>query len=54
MTYAKPALITIPTEPIGSIPRPADLIQKLAQADSEDPALAPLYEFSISESASID
>jgi 5-methyltetrahydropteroyltriglutamate--homocysteine methyltransferase len=44
MTYAKPAPITIPTEPIGSIPRPPDLIQKLAQVDSEDPVLAALYE----------
>ena len=44
MTDAKPAPITIPTEPIGSIPRPPDLIQKLAQGDSEDPALAALYE----------
>ena len=44
MTDAKPALIAIPTEPIGSIPRPPDLIEKLAQVDSEDPALAALYE----------
>src|ERR1700736_6762628 len=44
MTYAKPALINIPSEPIGSIPRPPDLLQKLAQVDSEDPALAALYE----------
>jgi len=44
MTYARPALINIPTEPIGSIPRPPALIEKLAEGDSEDPALAPLYE----------
>src|SRR2546430_15352902 len=44
MIYAKPASVAIPTEPIGSIPRPPDLIQKLAQVDSEDPALAALYE----------
>ena len=44
MTYAEPTLNTIPTEPIGSIPRPLNLLQKLAKFDSEDPALAPLYE----------
>ena len=41
---AKPAPITIPTEPIGSIPRPADLIERVAKGDSEDPDFAPLYE----------
>jgi 5-methyltetrahydropteroyltriglutamate--homocysteine methyltransferase len=41
---AKPAPITIPTEPIGSIPRTADLIEKVAKGDSDDPNLAPLYE----------
>jgi hypothetical protein len=41
---AKPAAITIPTEPIGSIPRPVDLIQRVAKGDSEDPDIAPLYE----------
>jgi len=44
---AKPAPITIPTEPIGSIPRPADLIEKVAKGDSDDPNLAPLYEAAI-------
>src|SRR5467141_3985913 len=44
---AKPAPITIPTEPIGSIPRPADLIEKVAKTDGEDPNLAPLYEAAI-------
>src|SRR3979409_316412 len=43
----KPAPITIPTEPIGSIPRPVDLIERVAQGDSEDPNLAPLYEDAI-------
>jgi len=47
MPGPKPALITIPTEPIGSIPRPPDLLQKLSQVDSEDPALASLYEDAI-------
>ena len=41
---AKPALITIPTEPIGSIPRPVDLIERVARGDEEDPNLAVLYE----------
>src|SRR6267142_3834892 len=44
---AKPAPITIPTEPIGSIPRPADLIEKVAKGDSDDPNLAPIYEAAI-------
>jgi 5-methyltetrahydropteroyltriglutamate--homocysteine methyltransferase len=39
-----PAPITIPTEPIGSIPRPVDLIERVSRGDSEDPNLAPLYE----------
>src|SRR6266700_3748661 len=45
---AKPASISIPTEPIGSIPRPLALIETVAQAGSEDanedPDLAPLFE----------
>jgi len=44
---AKPVPITIPTEPIGSIPRPADLIERVAKGDSEDPSLAPLYEAAV-------
>src|SRR5713226_9541572 len=44
---ATPTPITIPTEPIGSIPRPLDLIERVAQADGEDPRLAPLYEDAI-------
>jgi 5-methyltetrahydropteroyltriglutamate--homocysteine methyltransferase len=36
--------LTIPTEPIGSIPRPVHLIERLAHTDSEDPDLAALYE----------
>src|SRR5713226_443977 len=43
----KPTPIVIPTEPIGSIPRPADLIERIARSDSEDPNLAPLYEDAI-------
>jgi 5-methyltetrahydropteroyltriglutamate--homocysteine methyltransferase len=44
---ARPASVTIPTEPIGSIPRPADLIEKIANGDSEDASLDPLYENAI-------
>jgi len=44
---AKLAPITIPTEPIGSIPRPVDLIERIAKGDSEDPNLTPLYEDAI-------
>ncbi len=31
---AKPAPITIPTEPIGSTPKPADLIDRVAKVDA--------------------
>jgi 5-methyltetrahydropteroyltriglutamate--homocysteine methyltransferase len=44
---ANPASLTIPTEPIGSIPRPVELIEKVARGDNEDPDLAPLYEDAI-------
>jgi 5-methyltetrahydropteroyltriglutamate--homocysteine methyltransferase len=44
---AKPASLTLPTEPIGSIPRPLDLIARVARGDSEDPDLASLYEDAI-------
>jgi 5-methyltetrahydropteroyltriglutamate--homocysteine methyltransferase len=44
---AKHASLTIPTEPIGSIPRPVDLIERVARGDSEDPDLALLYEDAI-------
>jgi methionine synthase II (cobalamin-independent) len=39
--------ITIPTEPIGSIPRPVDLIERIAKSDSEDPGLNSLFEDAI-------
>ena len=42
---------TIPTEPIGSIPRPPELIERITRSDSadpnEEPDLAPLYEDAI-------
>jgi 5-methyltetrahydropteroyltriglutamate--homocysteine methyltransferase len=36
--------MTIPTEPIGSIPRPIALIDAIGDRDGTDPALDPLYE----------
>jgi 5-methyltetrahydropteroyltriglutamate--homocysteine methyltransferase len=39
--------MTIPTEPIGSIPRPPELLEALATRDGADPALDPLYEDAI-------
>ena len=47
MTDANPTPVAIPTEPIGSIPRPDDLVRRLTTVDSEDPALAPLYDDAI-------
>src|SRR5467141_2306561 len=44
---AKSASITIPTEPIGSIPRPVELIDRVAKGDSDDPELAPFFEEAI-------
>ena len=37
----------IPTEPIGSIPRPPELLAALASHDGADPRLEPLYEAAI-------
>jgi 5-methyltetrahydropteroyltriglutamate--homocysteine methyltransferase len=39
--------MTIPTEPIGSIPRPQWLLEVLAMHDSADPALESLYDEAI-------
>jgi 5-methyltetrahydropteroyltriglutamate--homocysteine methyltransferase len=39
--------VDIPTEPIGSIPRPLRLIEALATTDGTDPALDPLYDEAI-------
>jgi 5-methyltetrahydropteroyltriglutamate--homocysteine methyltransferase len=36
--------MTIPTEPIGSIPRPLELIDAVARKGSDDPNLDPLWE----------
>jgi 5-methyltetrahydropteroyltriglutamate--homocysteine methyltransferase len=43
----KPAPVTIPTEPIGSIPRPVDLIETIAKSDNEDLGLDPLFDYAI-------
>jgi 5-methyltetrahydropteroyltriglutamate--homocysteine methyltransferase len=40
-------VVTIPTEPIGSIPRPLELIDAVARGDANDPALDPLYDAAI-------
>jgi methionine synthase II (cobalamin-independent) len=39
--------MNIPTEPIGSIPRPLGLIEAIAARGADDPALEPLYEEAI-------
>jgi 5-methyltetrahydropteroyltriglutamate--homocysteine methyltransferase len=39
--------IAIPTEPIGSIPRPRALIERLAEGDGDDPELSRLYDDAI-------
>ena len=39
--------VIIPTEPIGSIPRPLRLIEAFSATDSADPILDPLYEEAI-------
>jgi 5-methyltetrahydropteroyltriglutamate--homocysteine methyltransferase len=36
--------MTIPTEPIGSIPRPIELIEAFTRKGPDDPSLDPLYE----------
>ncbi|HEV7919941.1 MAG TPA: 5-methyltetrahydropteroyltriglutamate--homocysteine methyltransferase [Thermoanaerobaculia bacterium] len=40
-------MVTIPTEPIGSIPRPLELIEAVADGNADDPALDPLYDAAI-------
>jgi 5-methyltetrahydropteroyltriglutamate--homocysteine methyltransferase len=39
--------MTIPTEPIGSIPRPLSLIDAVSAHGADDPALEPLYESAV-------
>lgn len=44
---ANASAITVRTEPIGSIQRPVDLLERVAKGDSEDPELDRLYEEAI-------
>ena len=39
--------VIIPTEPIGSIPRPLHLIEAIAAGDADDLAIEPLYEAAV-------
>jgi 5-methyltetrahydropteroyltriglutamate--homocysteine methyltransferase len=39
----------IPTEPIGSIPRPLELIRAVSETSSDDPRLAPLYDQAVKD-----
>ena len=39
--------VTIPTEPIGSIPRPLALIEAVSRKGAEDPSVTPLYEAAV-------
>jgi methionine synthase II (cobalamin-independent) len=40
----------LPTEPIGSLPRPRELIEALKQRDGLDPSLEPLYREAVRDS----
>jgi 5-methyltetrahydropteroyltriglutamate--homocysteine methyltransferase len=40
-------LMMIPTEPIGSIPRPVELIQAIAERDPADPQLSQLFDAAV-------
>jgi hypothetical protein len=46
-TMVKPTPITIPTEPIGGIPRLVDWMERAKNAESEDRKLAPLYDLAV-------
>lgn len=41
--------MTIPTEPIGSIPRPLPLIEAVAAQEITDPSMDPMYEAAVKE-----
>src|SRR5689334_17942521 len=47
VNYRRGIPMNIPTEPIGSIPRPPRLIAAIAGGDGMDPKLDPLYEAAI-------
>ena len=42
--------MSIPTEPIGSLPRPADLLDAIERWGSESPRLEPLYDAAVRDS----
>lgn len=44
--------MSIPTEPIGSIPRPPELIRAVTERGGDDPSLQPLYEAAIRDTIS--
>src|SRR5437763_1839235 len=39
----------LPTEPIGSIPRPSSLIEAIQRSGSDNPVLDPMYEAAVRE-----
>src|SRR5687768_9647733 len=39
--------VTIPTEPIGSLPRPPALLAALETTDADDPSLDPMYDAAV-------
>src|SRR5687767_5163620 len=41
--------MTIPTEPIGSIPRPPELIHEVQKRGEPDPSLEPLYQQAVAD-----
>ncbi len=47
MANTAPTRWLIPTEPIGSIPRPFALIQAVAQKGDDDPSVEPLYDAAV-------
>lgn len=54
IAYRSSLSMVIPTEPIGSIPRPAALVQAVAQngGNADDPALEPLFEDAVRDTIS--
>jgi 5-methyltetrahydropteroyltriglutamate--homocysteine methyltransferase len=46
-TMVKQMPITIPTEPIGRIPRPVEPVERVKKGDSKDPKLAPFCDLAV-------
>ena len=42
-------MFEIPTEPVGSIPRPPELLDEIARRGPEDPSLDPLYDAAVAD-----